>query len=153
VRPAPRTEAGYRLYDRAGINRLRLIKRARQLGMPLPEIGALLKQASGDCGELVGQLALLVARQRSAINERISELEALRNDLDAVEAHLRHCECAPGIRVDDCDYCLIPDRKEVRTMEDTMTIEIEETIEIVAVEAASCCDDEWCCIECGPACC
>jgi len=109
VRAMPRNEAGYRQYDRSDINRLLLIKRARQLGMGLQEIGSLLAQASGDCGELVGRLSLLVAGQRRAIDARIAELEALRGDLDAVELHLGHCECAPGVRFDDCDYCLIPE--------------------------------------------
>lgn len=150
VRSATRTEAGYRLYDRADINRLLLIKRARQLGMALPEIGTLLSQASGDCGEMIGQLTALVTNQRVAIDRRIAELEALRRDLDAVESHLRHCECAPGVRVDDCDYCLLPQRKEVKPMEDIATVEVEETIEVVAVEANCDCD---CCPDCGPDCC
>jgi len=153
VGTAPRTDSGYRLYDRIAVNRLRLIKRARQLGMALPEIGSLLEQASGDCGEMVEHLALLVAKQRAAISERIAELEALRSDLDSVEAHLLHCQCAPGVRVDNCDYCLLPDRKEVIEMEDVKTeSEVEETIDLVAVSPASACDCE-CCPDCPPDCC
>jgi DNA-binding transcriptional MerR regulator len=151
VSATSRTDAGYRLYDRISLNRLRLIRRARQLGMPLPEVGSLLRQASGDCGEMVGHLTYLVANQRRAINERIAELEALRTDLDTVEAHLRHCQCAPGVRVDDCDYCLLPERKEVMQMEDA-TAETEDTIELVDAAQASACDCD-CCPECPPDCC
>src|SRR3954469_24576389 len=96
VRSVPRSDTGYRLYSEADITRLRLIRRARQLGMALPEIRSLLDTASSsDCGQLIGHLSTLLAKQRGAIDARIAELEALRDDLDQVEEHLRHCECPP----------------------------------------------------------
>jgi MerR family copper efflux transcriptional regulator len=112
MRAVSRSETGYRLYSDADLNRLRLIRRARQLGMALPEIRSLIdKVSSADCNQLIGHLTALVSKQREAIDAQIAELEALRSDLDRVEEHLRHCECAPGAMVDECDYCLIPEQK------------------------------------------
>lgn len=42
VIPAPaRTEAGYRLYSPADVRRLRLVRRARLMGLALPEVKVL----------------------------------------------------------------------------------------------------------------
>jgi MerR family copper efflux transcriptional regulator len=112
VRTVPRSDTGYRLYSEADLNRLRLIRRARQLGMALPEIRSLIeKVSSADCNQAMGHLSGLLSKQREAIDAQIAELEALRTDLDRVEEHLRHCECAPGAMADECDYCLIPDQR------------------------------------------
>ena len=43
-----RSPAGYRLYAAADVQRLQLIRRARQLGLALPEVRTLIDQAYAD---------------------------------------------------------------------------------------------------------
>ncbi|MER3421658.1 MAG: hypothetical protein C4290_14525 [Chloroflexota bacterium] len=56
--PAPaRSATGYRLYPRAEVRRLRLIKRAKLLGLPLGEIRNLVEQTyTGSCAHLRQEL-------------------------------------------------------------------------------------------------
>ena len=117
VIPAPaRTAAGYRLYGVADVRRLRLVRRARLLGLGLPEVKALVEQAfASECSAFVTQLLDHVARQRRDIRRQIEELRALAAELDALEEHVRHAqrELMPGRRVADCGFCpLIDDTEE-----------------------------------------
>ena len=51
LRPAGRTDAGYRLYDETSLERLRFIARAKQLGCSLDEIADLASAWDGGrCG-------------------------------------------------------------------------------------------------------
>ena len=46
VLPAPsRGASGYRLYDQTGVERLRFIRRARSLGLPLQQLKTLMEHA------------------------------------------------------------------------------------------------------------
>ena len=117
VIPAPtRTAAGYRLYGSTDIRRLRLVRRARLLGLGLPEVKALVEQSfASECNAYVTQLLDHVARQRRDIQRQIVELQALEAELDALEQHVRHAQqsLAPGRRVADCGFCpLIDDTEE-----------------------------------------
>jgi Cu(I)-responsive transcriptional regulator len=84
---AGRTVAGYRIYRDADVHTLRFIRRARDLGFSMKEIGALVglwqnrKRASADVKKLA-------ARHMRQLDEKIRELQAMRDSL----AHLaRHC--------------------------------------------------------------
>lgn len=117
VIPAPaRTAAGYRLYDSTDIRRLRLVRRARLLGLGLPDVKVLVEQAfASECSAFVTQLLDHVAGQRLDIRRQIHELEALETELDALEEHVRHAQrvLPPGRRVADCGFCpLIDDVEE-----------------------------------------
>lgn len=77
---ASRTDAGYRLYSKDDLHTLAFIKRSRDLGFSLEEVGKLLKlwqdrgRASSDVKEL--------ARQHiDELNRKIEELAGLRNTL------------------------------------------------------------------------
>jgi DNA-binding transcriptional MerR regulator len=49
VLPAPsRAASGYRLYDQPGVERLRFIRRARSLGLPLQQLKILMGTLSSD---------------------------------------------------------------------------------------------------------
>src|SRR5581483_427041 len=48
LRPAARTDAGYRIYAEGDLRRLYRILGLRSLGVPLPEIGGLLDACAGD---------------------------------------------------------------------------------------------------------
>lgn len=88
LQAAHRSDSGYRLYGTEDLHTLAFIKRSRDLGFSLEEVGKLLalwqdrQRASADVKAL--------AREHIAeLNQKISELAALRDTLqDLVE----HCQ-------------------------------------------------------------
>ncbi len=112
--PSRRTLAGYRVYSPVEVRRLRLVHRARLLGLSLREAKALADQAfASDCAAFADQLLAFIARQRVAVDERIAELAALRAELDDLEIHARHAQtqAEPGQRVATCSFCPLVDEK------------------------------------------
>ncbi len=84
---AGRTVAGYRIYRDNDIQMLRFIRRARDFGFSITEIGALvgLWQNRGRASADVKKLAARHVRQ---LDDRIRELQAMRDSI----AHLaEHC--------------------------------------------------------------
>jgi Cu(I)-responsive transcriptional regulator len=86
VVPKPaRTVAGYRLYRDADVHTLRFVQRARELGFPMKEIGALVglwrnpRRSSADVHRLAG-------RHLAALEKKIAQMEAMRRTL----RHLVH---------------------------------------------------------------
>jgi len=78
--PAGRSMSGYRLYDKADLERLRRILGYRELGFGLDEIAGLLAEET----DLPAQLR----RQRQLIEERIARLRRIATALDReLEAH------------------------------------------------------------------
>lgn len=86
VLPTPhRAASGYRLYDEPGVERLRFIRRARSLGLPLHQLKTLTTTLNG--GPRAGfrpQLRSLVRDQLAVVRERVAELEGLRKQLEHV---------------------------------------------------------------------
>lgn len=77
----PRTEGGHRDYDRAHLERLRFIRRARQLGFTLDQIGSLLALVDGGdwtCAEIE---AMTLAHLEQ-VRRKIVDLERLARILD-----------------------------------------------------------------------
>jgi DNA-binding transcriptional MerR regulator len=77
---APRTAAGYRLYDRDDVDTLTFISRARSLDLSLDDIGAILVLRRGGiapCPAVRDMLDLRLAE----IDRAIAELQALRDSL------------------------------------------------------------------------
>jgi DNA-binding transcriptional MerR regulator len=96
--PAERTEAGYRLYDDHGLQRLAFIARAKQLGCTLEEIADLSTAWDGGrCGPVQDRLRALVAAKRSDAHDRVVELVALSAELGraatALERHRPEGRC------------------------------------------------------------
>lgn len=84
---ATRTVAGYRVYRDSDVHTLRFIRRARDLGFSMKEIGALLglwhnrRRASSEVKKLA-------ARHMQQLDAKIAEMQAMRDTL----AHLaQHC--------------------------------------------------------------
>jgi MerR family copper efflux transcriptional regulator len=84
---AGRTVAGYRIYRDSDVHVLRFIRRARDLGFSMKEIAALVnlwqnrRRSSGDVKKLA-------ARHMRQLEEKIRELQSMRDTL----AHLaQHC--------------------------------------------------------------
>lgn len=86
-----RTEGNYRSYRPEDLERLRFIRRTRDLGFSLDEVRALLAMAGQrdrDCGT-VDEIA---TRHLDEIDRKIADLTALRRELAGVIA-----SCAGGI--------------------------------------------------------
>jgi MerR family copper efflux transcriptional regulator len=110
IPPTRRSDSGYRHYSSQDVRRLRLIRQMRVLGLPLPDVKLLVERAfAADCATFAEELATTLKLRRNEISERIAELEDLRTSLDDLAKHVEHCECKPGERVADCDYCVILD--------------------------------------------
>jgi MerR family copper efflux transcriptional regulator len=92
---AGRTDSGYRQYDAQDLHRLAFIKRARDLGFALDEVGKLLtlwqdrQRASAD-------VKALAAGHIDALNRKIAELSSLR---DSLQELMEHCQ---GDQRPDC---------------------------------------------------
>ena len=81
-----RTDSGYRQYSEADVHTLRFIKRSRELGFSMEEIGGLLglwqnrRRASANVRKIAQQHA-------QDLGERIAAMQAMQRTLE----HLIHC--------------------------------------------------------------
>jgi Cu(I)-responsive transcriptional regulator len=92
---AGRTVAGYRIYRDSDVHTLRFIRRARDLGFSMKEIAALLGLWRNR-GRASADVKKLAARHMLELDEKIVELQAMRDTL----AHLaQHCH---GDQRPDC---------------------------------------------------
>ncbi|MBF8746049.1 Cu(I)-responsive transcriptional regulator [Pseudomonas monteilii] len=88
VKPATRSDSGYRLYQAQDLHVLAFIKRSRDLGFSLDEVGKLLalwqdrQRASAD-------VKALAVQHIDALNQRIEELVGLRDTLSEL---ITHCQ-------------------------------------------------------------
>jgi len=75
----PRSAGGRRLYDTPAAERLRFIRRARDLGFPLDDVRSMLGLGAGpmNCGEIFE----IAARHRMDVRRRISDLRRLERRL------------------------------------------------------------------------
>ncbi len=86
LRPARRSDSGYRLYGPEDLHSLAFIKRSRDLGFSLDEVAKLLtlwqdrQRASAD-------VKALATQHIDALNRRIEELVNLRDTLGELIAH------------------------------------------------------------------
>lgn len=102
----PRTDAGYRQYTDREVHTLRFIRRARDLGFSMAEIGELLKLWQNQRRSSAN--VKKIAQQHLAdIDARMAEMAAMRKTLQ----HLVHC-CS-GDERPDCPILeeLAQDRK------------------------------------------
>lgn len=84
LRRPPRTAAGYRRFDDESLQRLRFIRRAKDLGFNLHEIGELLALHDAPGGERAAVKALA--------GTRLAEIEARIRDLERMRAVLAQLE-------------------------------------------------------------
>ena len=84
--PAARTEAGYRQYGDADVHTLRFIRRARDLGFSIVQIGELVGLWQ-DRSRPSRQVKALAEAHMRALEQKAAELLAMRATL----AHLVHC--------------------------------------------------------------
>ena len=87
VRPAERSESGYRLYSDDVLERLRFVRRSRGLGLRLEDIRRILEisdEGRIPCEHVVG----IVDRELAEALKQMARLRALRRDLTHLRARL-----------------------------------------------------------------
>lgn len=78
---AERTTGGHRVYPRHALRRLSFIRVAQRLGLSLEEIAAALGRLPADRAPTKAEWGRLSRAWRARLDERIAELERLRDDL------------------------------------------------------------------------
>jgi Cu(I)-responsive transcriptional regulator len=86
VPPAGRTAAGYRVYAAGDVHRLRFVKRARDLGFSMAEIGQLLALWN-DRRRKSSEVKRLATKHVAELERRIAELESMRATLLELANH------------------------------------------------------------------
>jgi MerR family transcriptional regulator, copper efflux regulator len=104
VLPTPsRSAARYRQYDRSGVERLRFIRRARSLRLPLREIKTLVTALEEGRPGMRPRLRALVRQQLVAVQHQSNELQLLQQQLEQV---LRGLLTSPRRHYKDGCRCL-----------------------------------------------
>ena len=108
LRPAGRTEAGYRVYSDDALQRVGFIQRAKALGLTLREIQQLTSEsADTDTAADQARLRHALVHKLADTDRRIAELETLRGEL---REQLGRLGVAPVCgHVGDCG-CWLPTR-------------------------------------------
>jgi len=86
LRPVARSEAGYRMYAEADVHALRFIKRARELGFSMEEIGELVSLWSNR-RRASASVKRIAQKHAGELAVRIEAMQAMQRTLD----HLIHC--------------------------------------------------------------
>ncbi|GAA5232566.1 Cu(I)-responsive transcriptional regulator [Verticiella sediminum] len=85
IPPAARTAAGYRDYAAADIQRLRFVRRARDLGFPVAEIGRLLGLWRDDARHSA-HVKRIACDHIAALERKIRDLQDMAAELKALAA-------------------------------------------------------------------
>ena len=148
VHPVGRTEAGYRLYDDASLQRLRFIARAKQLGCSLDEVADLSEAWDGGrCAHVQERLRATVEAKVAEAQRRIAELTVLTADLQRAAAGLTE---SPTGACDDTCGCVTEPAPAAATMQAVpLLARASATAAAAAVttsvgSAADACGDEGC---------
>jgi MerR family transcriptional regulator, copper efflux regulator len=81
--PAKRTPAGYRQYEQLAVERLRFVRRARALGLPLRHLEKLCATLDGSPRQAFRpRLLEFVREQLAAVQQQMDELELLKRQLE-----------------------------------------------------------------------
>jgi len=86
LQPAGRTAGGYRYYESEDLHVLAFIKRARDLGFALNEVGRLLALWQ-DRERASAEVKALAQAHVAALEDRITEMTALRDTLAELISH------------------------------------------------------------------
>ncbi len=93
---AARAPSGHRIYSGRDLQRLRFIRRAKQIGLPLASIRQITSYAdTGSCQHLRPRLKELIAAQLAEIESRIKDLQALQRELRVYYASLCQSKTRP----------------------------------------------------------
>ena len=99
-----RTAAGYRLYSREMVHRVRAIKRAQSLGFTLQEIRELIGIAEDR--RPLAEVAEVARRRLADVDDRIEQLQRVR---EALRVAMEQCHCNGDLSRCDVLAGLSPD--------------------------------------------
>ena len=93
--PPPARNGRYRSFSAGDMARLVFVRRARELGFTLDEVGALLKLSAIDGGSACGEVREISAAHLADVRARIADLRAMERVLAAA---IRQCDAGqqPG---------------------------------------------------------
>lgn len=101
LRPAPRTEGGFRLFSEQDLQHIQFIRSAQELGFSLNEIRELLA-LRGEQVEACAHVRDMLTAKLGAVRQKITELRKLQRQL---AADLKQCERRLHIGDDSHDAC------------------------------------------------
>lgn len=105
VPPPDRSASGRRLYDPAGVARLRFVRRCRDLGLSIADIRTLLVLRNAG-GNACSDVQAISQRHLGEIRSRIADLRRLESALEALIAHCGRGETqCPALRQLFTDPC------------------------------------------------
>lgn len=103
LKKATRTSSGYRLYDESDVDRVKFIRRAKELGFTLEEVGQLLELSDGGTSKKV----------RAVAEKRLAEVERKMREMGRVREALKGLvqTCHGDVREKDCTIlrALVPE--------------------------------------------
>ena len=117
LQPAKRMDNKYREYSKEDIVRLRLIKQARALGLPLSEVKQLVKEClDGSCEHLKRSFLTQLPKYIASVKGRIVELQELQEQLESLGENLTTMRLShPQKRVAEKDCCEVLEEMEMIT--------------------------------------
>lgn len=87
-----RTENGYRTYPESRVEELRLIKNARELGLPIAQIKKLMVGCeNGDCSHSGGYIERELSEYLSELNAKIAQLSQLKIQMQKLKKTVQLC--------------------------------------------------------------
>lgn len=123
ISPALRGENGYRKYPVSAIDELKILKYARDLGLPLSEIKKLMRGCgNGDCQHTRKYIETSIENYLTLLDGKISQMQMLKSKLTGLSRKFKtnDVSCDQGAFCCDILHQLIEDTpKEVRKNERT----------------------------------
>jgi DNA-binding transcriptional MerR regulator len=106
--PSSRTSGGFRLFDRAAIDRVRWIGKLQAIGFSLPDIQGFVREfeASRTGVAAARRVRDVFGEKLREVRRSIAQLEAAEQDLGDALAYLEGCHgCVASYKPDDCRAC------------------------------------------------
>jgi len=108
LRPARRTEGGFRLYDAGAAQRIRIIERLQTLAVPLARIRELAGAWNGGAAgrEVAAKVRGILGSELDETRRRLTELKTIEGELERALAFLAECGvCDETPHRDQCATC------------------------------------------------
>lgn len=108
VRPATRSEGGFRLYSPEAVSRISWIIKLQAIGFTLSEIQGFVREFEGSASGVaaVSRVREVFAHKLTDVRDQITQLQVIENDLQEALDYLDACdECSPRLSPVECSSC------------------------------------------------